>query len=77
MERFPGVGLSFEQAERFCDGVDQRPVEVEQRESSAVRENYASHALARDSALGEFAAQLIERDGLIARYLCEAGLEGR
>src|ERR1700730_17613998 len=58
-----GVGLSPEQRDGLLDGVDQRPVEPEQRQPSGARENDPSHGSAGGPAFGELLLQLLKRNG--------------
>ena len=59
-KRVPGAGLAREQAEGLRDGIDQRPVEVEQLAACATREDDMSHGSAAGSALVELAAKVLE-----------------
>ena len=54
-EGVSGLRLPFQQSERVLDSVDQRPLEFEERLSSAPRENDLGHALPGCSTLGEVA----------------------
>ena len=64
-EGTPGPGLAFEEAEGVLDGVDQRPVEAEQLQPCAARQDDARHCSAGRSALGELPAQILERDRFV------------
>jgi hypothetical protein len=68
-------GVALEQAEGALDGVDQRPVEVEQLTASAAREDDTSHNSALRPTLSELAADILQCDRLIARELKRAGLD--
>ncbi len=71
-----GRGFAFEQSERVFDGVDQGPAEVEQLAAGAASENDAGHRSAEGAALCQFAAQIVQSNGLAALKLAEPGLQG-
>jgi hypothetical protein len=74
-QRVSGEGLAFEQPEGFLDGVDERPVEFEQLAPGAASENDTSHRSAGRATLGQLAAEVCKRDGLVARELGEASFD--
>jgi hypothetical protein len=55
-----GAGLAREHAEGLLDGIDQRPVEVEQLAACATREDDVSHGSAARSAFGQLAAKVLK-----------------
>jgi hypothetical protein len=59
-KRVPSAGLAREHAERLIDGIDQRPVEIEQLAACATREDDVSHRSAARSVLIELAAEVLE-----------------
>ena len=59
-KRVPSAGLTREHAERLIDGIDQRPVEIEQLAACATREDDVSHGSAARSALVQLAAKVLE-----------------
>ena len=61
----PCLGVMLEQPEGLLDGVDERPLELEQLKTSATREDDAGHRSARRPAHGQFAAEILERDSLV------------
>lgn len=69
------MSVALEQPEGVLDGVDQRPVEIEQLASRATREDDTSHRSARAPALGQLPTQFLERHGLVPRKLGQTGLE--
>ena len=59
-KRVPGAGLAREHAEGLLDGIDQRPVEIEQLAACATREDAVSHRSAARSVLVQLAAKVLE-----------------
>ena len=59
-KRVPGAGLAREPAEGLLDGIDQRPVEIEQLAACATREDDVSHGSAARSVLVQLAAKVLE-----------------
>jgi hypothetical protein len=76
-EGVSAVGVALEESERVLDGVDERPVEIEQLVSGAPRENDLGHASAGGATLGEVLAKFVERDGLASCELAEACFDGQ
>ncbi len=68
--------VALKQPKRVLDGVDQRPVEVEQLLSDAPRKNDSGHASADGSTLAEVAAKVVERDAVASCQLGEPSLDG-
>ena len=66
LERVPSVWIAFEQSERLLNGVDQRPVELEQLGPGATREHNSRHRSSRGSALSELTTQIVELNGFLA-----------
>jgi hypothetical protein len=69
------VGVALEQSERILDGVDKRPIEVEQLLPRPPGENDLGHASVGCSTLGEFAAKVVQRDGIAPGQLGEPGFD--
>ena len=71
-----GERFALQQPEGIFDGINERPVELEQMRPGAPRQNDACHRSAAGSALGELAAKVLERDGLVPGELGQARFEG-
>ena len=59
-KRVPSARLAREHAERLIDGIDQRPVEIEQLAACATREADVCHGSAARSVLVQLAAKVLE-----------------
>jgi hypothetical protein len=59
-KRVSSAGLARKHAERLIDGIDQRPVEIEQLAACAMREDDVSHRSAARSVLVQLAADVLE-----------------
>jgi hypothetical protein len=70
------VRIPLEQSKRILDGIDERPVEIEQLLSGAARKNNFGHASADGSTLAEVTAKIVERDAVASCQLGEASLDG-
>lgn len=70
-----GVRVAFKQSEGVFDGVDQKPIEVKQVPPGTPRQDDSCHGSATSSALGELAAEILERDGIVACQLGQAGFD--
>lgn len=75
-EHVSDVWVSFVQSQRVFDGVDQRPVEVEELLAGAPGENNFRHASASGSTLAELVAKIVERDAISSDEIGEAGFDG-
>lgn len=61
----PDTGVALEQAERVFDGIDQTPVEAEQFNPRAPRQDDAGQGSAGGAALGELTAKILESHGFV------------
>lgn len=57
---------ALEQSERAFDGVDERPVEIEQLAPCPPRQDDAGHRLAGVAAVGQLSAKVLEPHGLVS-----------
>lgn len=72
----PCTGVAFEEPEGVLDGIDERPVELEQLVPGATREDDAGQRSAGSPALCQLATKVLERDCLISGELGQAGFQG-
>ncbi len=73
-QRIPGGGFAFEQTEGILDRVDERPIEIEQLEPGAARQDDSRQRSAFAATLGELAAKLVQRDAVPALELTRTRL---
>ncbi len=74
-EEVSSVGVTFEKPEGVLDGVDLRPVQLEQLKPGAAREDDAVQRSAGGSALCQLAAKVGERHGLVSGEFSQASFQ--
>lgn len=70
-----GSRFALEQAERFRDGIYQRPIETQQLTAGSSSKHNSRHGLVRTK-LVEFFTQLLKGDDVALRQLGQSKLEG-